>query len=251
LFSHLGTPPLSSEAKLTIKVNDINEYCPKLVNMSSQPYIFIFRQDFSKTNSSQMFDYRLSAFDKDISDQSNITFRLLPSIYSSLFHLDLNGLLILKELRIIIPSIIELQYSLTDHFSPNSCTTQDKLIILIGETLNDRNYLINQYEKQLSPFEYHRLTTQKLQNYKRRKPEIIFIFVLFTFSIFIVVIGIFTLLFVLCCQKRRKRRQSITTKSSSLINPSLLLADHNKQQRSPHSFITDSSRKSSQTSTFI
>jgi hypothetical protein len=108
LFSNLGNPPLSSEAKLTIKVNDINEYCAKIVNMSSQAYIFISRQDFSKINSSQMFSYRLSAFDKDISDQSNITFRLLPSIYSSLFHLDLNGLLILKEFRIKIPSIIEL-----------------------------------------------------------------------------------------------------------------------------------------------
>ncbi|CAF0733198.1 unnamed protein product [Adineta steineri] len=53
-----GTPPLSSEAKLNIKVNDLNEYCPHLINFTSDPYIFISRQRFLKKTSIEKFLYR-------------------------------------------------------------------------------------------------------------------------------------------------------------------------------------------------
>jgi hypothetical protein len=241
----LGTPPLSSEAKLTIKVNDINEYCPQLVNFSSEPYIFISRQRFSKKLSNEIFTYRLFAYDKDISDQSNITFKLLPSIYSNIFKLNSNGLLTIDDLPSKDPSIIELDYSLTDTFYPEPCIKQDKLIILIGDTTNDRDYLINQYEKQLETSQNHRLMTQKIANTKRKRQETIIIFLTFSFSALIIFIGLFSLVFLICCRKQKNqhlRKRSITTKSSSLINPSLL--DDSKQQ-SPHSFITDCNGKSS------
>jgi hypothetical protein len=142
-----------------------------------------------------------------------------------------------------IPSIIELDYSLTDTFLPEPCIKQDKLIILIGDTSNDRDYLINEYEKQLETSQHHRLMTQKLANTKRKRQETIILFLTFSFSALIIFIGIFSLLFLLCCRKRKHNRErSITTKSSSLINPSLL--DDSKQQ-SPHSFITDCNGKSS------
>ena len=240
----LGTPPLSNEAKLIIKVNDINEYCPNLVNFSSEPYIFVSRQRLLKKSLGEKLTYRLFAFDKDISDQSNITFNFLSSTYSNIFNLSSNGLLTIDELPLNIPSIIELDYSLTDTFSPEPCIKQDKLVLLIGDLSTDRDHLIHEYEKQLKTSQHHHLMTQKLANNKRKKQESLIIFLTFTFSILIIFIGIFSLLFLLCCrkQKRRKRQQSITTKSSSLINPSLL--DDSKQQ-SPHSFITDCNGKSS------
>jgi hypothetical protein len=229
---------------LTIKVNDINEYCPHLVNFSSEPYIFVSRQRFLRRNSIENFTYRLFAFDKDISDQSNITFKLLPSIYSNIFKLNSNGLLTIDELPLKIPSIIELDYSLTDTFLPQPCIKQDKLIILIGDSSIDRDYLINEYEKQLETSQHHRLMTQKLANNKRKRQEIIIIFLTFSLSTIIICLGIFSLLFLLCCrkQKKRNRERSITTKSSSLINPSLL---EDSKQQSPHSFITDCNGKSS------
>ncbi|CAF1353273.1 unnamed protein product [Rotaria sordida] len=238
-----GTPPLSSEAKLTIKVNDINEYCPHLVNFSSEPYIFISRQRFKK-NLGEIFQYRLFAYDKDISDQSNITFNLLSSKYSSIFKLNSNGLLTIDDLPLKIPSIIELDYSLTDRFFPEPCIKQGKLIILIGDTSIDRDYLINEYEKQLETSQHQRLMTQKLTNNKRKKQEIIIIFLTFSLSTLIIFLGVFCLLFLICCRKhkRRNRERSITTKSSSLINPSLL---EDSKQQSPHSFITDCNGKSS------
>ncbi len=240
----LGTPPLSSEAKLTIKINDLNEHCPQLANFSSKPYIFVSRQRFSKTNSIEKFSYRLFAFDKDISDQFNITFKLLSSTYSNLFQLKSNGLLTIDELPSKIPPIIELDYSLTDTFFPDPCIKQEKLIILIGDTTMDRDYLINEYERQLETSQHHRLMTQKLANNKRKRQETIIIFLTFSLSTIIIFVGIFSLLFLLCCrkQKKRNRERSITTKSSSLISPSLL--DDSKQQ-SPHSFITDCNGKSS------
>ena len=240
----LGTPPLSSEAKLTIKVNDINEFCPRLVNFSSEPYIFIFRQRFSKKNPIENFTYRLFAYDDDISDQSNITFKLLPSTYSHIFKLNPNGLLTIDDLPSKAPSMIELDFSLADSFFPEPCIKQDKLTILIGETSNDRDHLINEYEKQLENSQNHRLMTQKLANNKRKRQETIVIFLTFSLSTLIIFVGIFSLLFFICCrkQKKRNRQRSITTKSSSLINPSLL--DDSKQQ-SPHSFITDCNGKSS------
>ncbi len=60
-----GTPPLSDQTKLVIKINDINEYCPKLINKSSEPYLLISREYYS----SKLFTYQLSAFDYDRSDQ--------------------------------------------------------------------------------------------------------------------------------------------------------------------------------------
>jgi len=229
---------------LVIKVNDINEYCPHLVNFSSEPYIFVSRQRFFKKNSIEKFTYRLFAFDKDISDQSNITFKLIPSTYSNIFKLNSNGLLTIDELPLKIPSIIELDYSLTDTFLPEPCIKQDKLIILIGDTSIDRDYLISEYEKQLETSQHHRLMTQKLANNKRKRQETIIIFLTFSLSTIIICLGIFSLLFLLCCrkQKKRNRERSITTKSSSLINPSLL---EDSKQQSPHSFITDSNGKSS------
>ncbi|CAF3388080.1 unnamed protein product [Rotaria socialis] len=238
-----GTPPLSSDAKLTIKVNDINEYCPHLVNFSSEPYIFVSRQRFKKTPA-EKFSYRLFAFDKDISDQSNITFNLLPSTYSSAFKLTTNGLLTIDDLPLKLPSIIELDYSLTDTFFPEPCIKQDKLIILIGDTSIDRDYLINEYEKQLETSQHQRLITQKLANNKRKKQETIILFLTFSLSTSVIFLGILCLLCLFCCrkQKRRNRQRSITTKSSSLINPSLL---EDSKQQSPHSFITDCNGKSS------
>jgi hypothetical protein len=230
---------------LTIKVNDLNEYCPHLVNFSSEPYIFISRQRyFKKSSSIEQFTYHLFAFDKDISDQTNITFKLLTSTYSNLFQLNSNGLLTINELPLIIPSIIELDYSLTDTFISEPCIKQDKLIILIGETNNDRENLIQEYEKQLETSQHHRLMTQKLANNKRKRQETIIIFLTFSLSTIIIFIGIFSLLFLLCCrkQKKRNRERSITTKSSSLISPSLL---EDSKQQSPHSFITDCNGKSS------
>ncbi|CAF0818507.1 unnamed protein product [Adineta steineri] len=239
-----GTPPLSSEAKLNIKVNDLNEYCPHLINFTSDPYIFISRQRFLKKTSIEKFLYRLFAFDKDISDQTNITFTLLPSTYSHIFNLNSNGLLTIEELPTKIPSIIILDYTLTDTFFPEPCIKQDKLVILIGDTPIDRDYLVNEYEKQLETSQHHRLMTQKLANNKRKRQETIIVFLTFSLSTIVIFIGIFSLLFLICCrkQKKRNRERSITTKSSSLINPSLL--DDSKQQ-SPHSFITDCNGKSS------
>ncbi|CAF3868015.1 unnamed protein product [Rotaria magnacalcarata] len=238
-----GTPPLSSDAKLTIKVNDINEYCPHLVNFSSEPYIFVSRQRFKKIPA-EKFSYRLFAFDKDISDQSNITFNLLPSTYSSAFKLTTNGLLTIDDLPLKLPSIIELDYSLTDTFFPEPCIKQDKLIILIGDTSIDRDYLINEYEKQLETSQHQRLITQKLANNKRKRQETIILFLTFSLSTSVIFLGILCLLCLFCCrkQKRRNRQRSITTKSSSLINPSLL---EDSKQQSPHSFITDCNGKSS------
>ena len=240
----LGTPPLSSDAKLTIKVNDLNEYCPHLVNFSSEPYIFISRQRYLKKSSVEKFSYRLYAFDKDISDQNNITFTLLPSRYSSKFHLNSNGFLTLEENLQDNPSIIELDYTLTDSFVSEPCIKQDKLIILIGDTTLDRDRLVNDYERQVETSQHHRLMTQKLANNKRKRQETIIVFLTFSLSTIVIFIGIFSLLFLICCrkQKKRSRQRSITTKSSSLINPSLL--DDSKQQ-SPHSFITDCNGKSS------
>ena len=241
----LGTPPLSSEAKLIIKVNDINEYCPQLVNFTSEPYIFISRQRYFKKNLFENFTYRLFAYDKDISDQSNITFKLLLSTYSNIFQLTSFGLLTIKEFPSKqLPSIIELDYSLTDTFLPESCIKQDKLIILIADTIIERDYLINEYEKQLETSQNHRLMIQKLSNNKRKRQETIIIFLTFSLSTLIIFIAIFSLLFLFCSrkQKRRQRERSITTKSSSLINPSLL---EDGKQQSPHSFITDCNGKSS------
>jgi len=225
-------------------VNDINEYCPHLVNFSSEPYIFVSRQRFLKKSSIEKFLYRLFAFDKDISDQTNITFTLLPSKYSDIFKLSSDGLLTIDELPVKIPSIIELDYSLTDTFLPEPCIKQDKLIILIGDTSIDRDYLVNEYEKQIETSQHHRLMTQKLANNKRKRQETIILFLTFSLSTIIIFIAIFSLLFLICCRKqtKRNRERSIKTKSSSLINPSLL--DDSKQQ-SPHSFITDCNGKSS------
>ena len=191
-----------------------------------------------------MFTYRLIAFDKDISDQSNITFQLLPSIYSNRFQLNSNGLLTISDLPLDLPSIIELDYSLTDTFKIQPCVKQEKLIILIGQTLMDRDNLIEKYQKQLQISHDHRLANQKLANYKRKKQETIIIFSTFSLSTILIFVGVFSLLFVICSrkQKKRTRRRSITTKSSSLINPSLL---EDSKQQSPHSFITDCNGKSS------
>jgi len=143
-----------------------------------------------------------------------------------------------------IPSIIELDYSLTDTFAFEPCIKQDKLIILIGDTNIDRENLIHEYEKQLETSQHHRLMTQKLANNKRKRQETIIIFLTFSLSTIIIFVGIFSLLFLLCCrkQKKRNRERSITTKSSSLISPSLL---EDSKQQSPHSFITDCNGKSS------
>lgn len=243
-FFCIGTPPLSSEAKLTIKVNDLNEYCPNVVNFTSEPYIFISRQRFSENNLNENFTYRLFAYDKDISDQSNITFKFLPSEYSNIFKLNSNGLLIINELPLKLPSIIELDYTLTDTFLVEPCIKTEKLVLLIGKTIIDRDYLINEYEKQLETSQHHRLMTQKLANNKRKKQETIIIFLTFSLSTIIIFLGIFSLLFLICRRKnkRRHRQRSITTKSSSLINPSLL---EDSKQQSPHSFITDCNGKSS------
>ena len=241
----LGTPPLSSEAKLTIKVNDVNEYCPNLVNFSSEPYVFVSRQRFSKKSTKEKFTYRFFAFDKDVTDQSNVTFQLLASIYSSWFQLTSNGVLSIDELPATIPSIIELNYSLSDAFAGEPCVKHDKFIVLIGDLSTDREHLINEYEKQVETSQHHRWMTQKLANNKRKKQETLFIFFAFSLSTLIIFIGISTLLFLICCRKgkRRERQRSITTKSSSLINPSLM--DDNSKQQSPHSFITDCNGKSS------
>lgn len=229
---------------MTIKVNDINEFCPRLVNFSSEPYIFVSRQRYLTKASTEKFTYRLFAFDKDISDQSNITFRLLPSTYSKLFQINSNGLLTINELTLRIPSIIELDYSLTDAFAVDPCVKQEKLIVLLGDTTNDRDSLIHEYEKQLETSQDHRLMTQKLANNKRKRQETIIIFLTFSLSTIIIFVGIFSLLFLLCCrkQKRRSRERPTTIKSSSLINPSLL---EDSKQQSPHSFITDCNGKSS------
>lgn len=189
--------------------------------------------------------YRLYAFDKDITDQSNITFQLLPSSYSHSFQLNSNGLLIINELPSTLPSIVELDYSLTDTFPLQPCVKQDKLILLIGEQSIDREQLIEQYQKQVEISQDHRLMNQKLANYQRKRQETIIIFSTFILSTVLIFVGIFTLLFLLCSrrnQNRTRRRRSITTKSSSLINPSLL---EDTKQPSPHSFITDCNGKSS------
>ena len=236
----LGTPPLSSEAKLNIRINDVNEYCPQLVNLSSEPFVFISREKFVKKES-----YRLFAFDKDISDQSNITFQLLPSSYSNSFQLNSNGLLTINELPSNLPSIIELDYSLTDTFLIQPCVKQEKLIILIGDQSIDRDQLMEQYQKQLEISQDHRLINQKLENYRRKRQETIIIFSTFILSTILIFVGILSLLFLLCSrrhQNRTRRRRSIRTKSSSLINPSLL---EDSKQQSPHSFITDCNGKSS------
>lgn len=222
----------------------MNEYCPNVVNFTSEPYIFISRQRFSENNLNENFTYRLFAYDKDISDQSNITFKFLPSEYSNIFKLNSNGLLIINELPLKLPSIIELDYTLTDTFLVEPCIKTEKLVLLIGKTIIDRDYLINEYEKQLETSQHHRLMTQKLANNKRKKQETIIIFLTFSLSTIIIFLGIFSLLFLICRRKnkRRHRQRSITTKSSSLINPSLL---EDSKQQSPHSFITDCNGKSS------
>ena len=227
---------MTGEAKLTIRVNDINEHCPILVNFSSEPYLFLSRQRFQKRNHGEKLTYRLFAFDKDISDQSNITFELLPSTYSDLFSLSSNGLLTVNDLPPKLPSIIELDYVLQDQFVFQPCRREDKLILLIGEISADKDYLIDQYEKQLENSQHHRLMTQKLANTKRKKQETLFIFLAFSLSTLIILIGIVSLLFLICCRKE-KNGQSIRRKSSSLMDDS--------KQQSPHSFLTDSNGKSS------
>ena len=240
----LGTPSLSNEAKLIIKINDINEHCPYLVNFSSEPYIFVSRQHLFKKIWKEKFSYRLFAYDKDVSDQSNITFNLLPSIYSNIFKLHSTGLLTIDELPLEIPSIVELDYLLTDEFFPKPCIKQKKLIILIGNKSMDRDNLINQYEKQLETSRHHYFMIQNLEDQKRKKQETIIIFLTFSFSTLIISLSILSLLFLTCRRQRkeRSRERSLTTKSSSLINPSLL---EDSKQQSPHSFITDCNGKSS------
>lgn len=227
---------MSSEARLIIKVKDLNEHCPRLVNFSSDPYLFLSRQRFQRKSFGEKFTYRLFAFDKDVSDQSNITFELLQSSYSHLFDLSSAGILTVKELPAKLPSIVELDYILQDQFLVNPCRKQDKLILLIGEISSDRDYLIDQYEKQLDNSQQHRLMTQKLANNKRKKQETLFIFLAFSLSTLIILIGIFSLLFLICCRKE-KDQETIRRKSSSLIDE--------RKQHSPHSFLTDSNGKSS------
>jgi hypothetical protein len=238
-----GTPPLSNQTKLLIKINDINEYCPKIVKKSTEPYLFLSREEFLIKNS---FKYNLSAFDEDISDQSNIKFSLISLIYSDFFHLNSNGLLILKKFPLKIPLIIQLQYSLTDQFYPQPCITKDKLIILIHETLDDCYRLLNQSEKKFNHIQKSQLIIQKSKNL-----EIIFSFFIFTLFILILLISIIYLLFILYhqWQEKRKRKRSITTKSSYIINPSLLF-DDNKKQSEP-TFTIDSNRKCSCTASII
>ncbi|CAF3295834.1 unnamed protein product, partial [Rotaria sp. Silwood2] len=165
------------------------------------------------------------------------------SKYSSIFKINSNGFLTIDDLPLKIPSIIELDYSLTDTFFPEPCIKQDKLIVLIGDTSIDRDHLINEYEKQLETSQHQRLMTQKLANNKHKKQETIIFLLTFSLSTLIICIGVFCL-FLICCrkQKRRNRERSIATKSSSLINPSLL---EDSKQQSPHSFITDCNGKSS------
>ena len=234
---------MSNEARLTIKINDLNEHCPQLINSSADSYLFISRDRFP-SKSSEKLTHQFYAFDKDISDQFNITFELVPSLYSTNFHLTSTGLLKINELPLKLPSIIELDYLLKDTFTSEPCLTKDKFIILIGNKQTDRDRLIDEYNQQIQLSKQQYLITQKLSIQKRKKQETILMFLTFTISTLIIVIGLFTLLFIFCCRTKNKRnsQRSIATKSSSLINPSLL--DDSKQP-SPHSFITDLNGKSS------
>jgi hypothetical protein len=201
-----GTPPLSDQTKLVIKINDINEYCPKLINKSSEPYLFISREYYS----SKLFTYQLSAFDYDISSQSNIKFRLLSSGYSYLFYLNSNGLLILKRFPSKIPLIIELSYSLSDQFFPQPCITQDKLILFIGETFDECQSLLYQY------FQKSKLIIISDQI----KPSNIYpIILIFISCILIILMSILYLTLNVCCYRRKR----LSMKSSHIINPTLLI----------------------------
>lgn len=176
-----------------------------------------------------MFTYHLLAFDKDISDQSNIKFSLLSSTYSYLFNLNSNGLLILKELPLNIPSIIQLRFTLSDQFYRQPCVVQERLILIIGETLDDCQ---DEYQKELNHLRKPRFVIQKFRN-----NEIIFIFLIISLSLSVIFVGILSLLFI-SCSRKRKRRESITTKSTYLINPTLLMDD--SKRKSTHWFITNS-----------
>ena len=213
-----GTPPLSDQAKLRVKINDINEYCPKLVNHSSSPYLFLTRKEFS----SEIFPYQLSAFDDDVSDQSNIKFDLFPSASSYLFDLHSNGLLILKEFPLEIPEIIELKYSLSDQFFPQPCITEQKLILFIVEKCNHCHYLFNQYKNQ---FEKGKLIPEE-----KDQSRIYFISLILSSSTLIIFLIVLYLIVTLCRQ-RRDRRRSITRKCFHIINPSLLFEDHEQRFR--------------------
>lgn len=235
-FLHSGTPPLTNEAKLTIKVKDLNEFCPKLVNFTSEPFLFVSREKFLKKNFDEKLSFRLNAFDDDRSDQSNIRFDLISSsIYSKYFHLSSNGILTIVELPEKIPSTIEIEIRLRDQFVENPCEKREKLLLLFGQTSNDRQILLNQYEKDLQ-MSRHDFIQKKFSSMNNSSFESFYLVLPFSLAVLVIFLGISCLLYLICCRKT-KRQESIRTKSSSLI-------DESKQQ-SPHSFITDVNGKSS------
>lgn len=227
---------MTNEARLTIKVNDKNEFCPVLLNSSSEPFLFISRQRYLKKNPTEKLVFRLFAFDQDISDQSNITFELISSSYSKHFHLAPNGILTLNELASKLPSMFELDFLLRDTFIDQPCQKEGKLVILIGETNSDRDELIQQYEKEYQYSRHHRFMPHHFSSSIKKKQETLFIILAFSLSTLVIFIGIFSLLYLICCRKEKKET-SIRTKSSSLLDDS--------KQQSPHSFITDCNGKSS------
>ena len=235
IVSFSGTPPLTNEAKLTIEVKDLNEFCPRLLNFSSEPFLFISQQKFLKKNVDEKFTVRLQAFDDDVSDQSNIRFELVPSADSSGFHLSSDGVLTIKALPTKIPSMIELELLLRDRFVDRPCEKREKLLLLVGQTSNDRDELIHQYERDLQLSRPHHLIQQKFSSLKEKTSETLIIVLVFCSSILVICLGIVCLLYFLCC-RREKRDDSLRTKSSSLL-------DESKQQ-SPHSFVTDLNGKS-------
>lgn len=218
-----GTPSLINQTKLTIRINDLNEYCPKLINKSSsQSYLFINREELRKSHVNSL-TYQFFGFDEDISDQENIYFQMSSSIYSNLFYLTSKGLLIVKDLPQKIPSLIQFSFTMSDQFFPKPCIQKEDFLIIICQTLEHCYFLLNQYEK--SPKFFHFPTNQS------NGVKTILILSLFVCCSLTICICMIYFLFI-CTDDKWKRRRSITSKSFYITNHSSSLLDGQIQYKS-------------------
>ncbi|CAF0726389.1 unnamed protein product, partial [Didymodactylos carnosus] len=189
-----GTPSLESETYLQINIRDVNEYCPKLLNLTNDEYFYLNK------NRLKIFPFKLYAYDEDASDQYNITFTQLQSS-STYFQLDSNGTLSLSSSSISPPiGVYEIHYTLTDTFSI-PCIKQGIILLINGDSHNDRNYLLDDYRSNLK---LHQQQNQLLLTTKKRQHDIMFIVIIFCISSILLTIFIF--FGIVCCKKRTHHR---------------------------------------------
>ncbi|CAF0934157.1 unnamed protein product [Didymodactylos carnosus] len=191
-----GTPSLQSDTYLQINIKDVNEYCPKLLNLTNDEYLYFNR------NRLKTFPFKLNAFDQDASDQYNITFTQVQSS-SAYFQLDSTGILSLSSSLPTPPPIgvYEIHYILSDTFHV-PCMKHDILLLIIGDGHNDRDYLLDDYRLNLK---HRQQQSQSLLIAKKRQNDIMFIAITFCICITFVTICVF--LGIVCCKKRAHHHQ--------------------------------------------